>query len=179
MTDWKTLKTKIEKRFSKQKLWDNCYGFQVQPGTCWKDGLSEKEIKAIEDLFGFRLPLAYKEMLGIMPGFDREMISIDPEGRRSPEFSRGPYEYPEDYEKTTWLREEIQEYRSYTDEVLLAEGFDPGQVTGFVPLYAHRALVAFKDTSLSPVISVHQGTDVVMYGRSLPEYWKNEFLPPW
>jgi hypothetical protein len=33
---------------------------------------------------------------------------------------------------------------------------------------------AFQDKSLTPVVSIHQGTDVILYGHSLMNYWIKE-----
>ena len=126
-------------------------------------------------LFGFEFPDDYKSMLLIMNGFDRDGISIDPVGEIEDQFERMIYIYPEDYERTKWLTEEIVEFIDYTKKPLSKAGFDTNLIVGFVPLYGHRALVVFQDKSLNPVISVHQGTDVIVYGNSLLEYWEKEF----
>ncbi|HLP53427.1 MAG TPA: SMI1/KNR4 family protein [Fluviicola sp.] len=171
---WQTFKIKTEKKFKRKPLYSNVYGWQIQPGTKWNPGLTPGEINDLESLFGFDFPTDYKEMLSVINGFDRDQISIDPEGTREDQFGGNMYTYPRDYEKSNWLTEEILEYINYTKERLSDAGFDVDQLIGFVPLYAHRALAVFKDKSLSPVISVHQGTDVIIYGHSLMEYWKNE-----
>ncbi|AEA44625.1 SMI1/KNR4 family protein [Fluviicola taffensis] len=173
--DWKKFKQRSEKKFRKIPLYFNCYGFQIQPGTKWNPGLNEFEIKSLEELFGFTFPDDYKSMLLTINGFDRDGISIDPDGEIEDEFERIIYIYPQDYERTKWLTEEIFEFINYTKEPLSKAGFDTNQIVGFVPLYGHRALVVFQDTSLSPVVSVHQGTDVIVYGNSLLEYWEKEF----
>ena len=52
----------------------------------------------------------------------------------------------------------------YVNEALQVRGFDTSKVVGFVPLYGHRAMAVFTEKSLSPVISIHQGDDVIVYG---------------
>jgi hypothetical protein len=173
--NWEKFKQRSEKKFRNASLYSNCYGFQIQPGTKWNSGLSLAEITLLEELFGFSFPDDYKAMLLTMNGFDRDGISIDPDGENEDEFERMIYMYPEDYEKTKWLTEEIYEFMDYTKAPLSEAGFDTDQIVGFIPLYGHRALVVFQDKSLSPVISVHQGTDVIVYGNSLLEYWEEEF----
>ncbi|MNE54003.1 hypothetical protein D3C80_1487610 [compost metagenome] len=110
-----------------------------------------------------------------MNGFDRDEISIDPDEECEDEFGRVLYKYPEDYERTKWRVEELFEYIKYTKEPLEKAGFDTEQIIGFIPLYSNRYLTVFRDKSLSPVISAHQGTDVILYGNSLLEYWEREF----
>jgi len=173
--NWKKFKQRSEKKFKKIPLYSNCYGFQIQPGTKWNPGLAASEIESLEELFGFEFPDDYKSMLLTMNGFDRDEISIDPDGDIEDQFERIIYMYPQDYDRTRWLTEEIVEFINYTKEPLSKAGFDTNLIVGFVPLYAHRALVVFQDISLSPVVSVHQGTDVIVYGCSLLEYWEKEF----
>jgi len=173
--DWKKFKQRSEKKFRNIPLYSNCYGFQIQPGTKWNPGLNQSEIESLEVLFGFNFPVDYKSMLSSMNGFDRDGISIDPDGEMEDQFERIIYTYPQDYERTKWLIEEIVEFINYTKEPLSKAGFDTNHIVGFVPLYRHRSLVVFQDTSLSPVISVHQGTDVIVYGNSLLDYWEKEF----
>lgn len=172
---WQTFKIKTEKKFKNKSLYSNVWGWQIQPGTKWNTGLNSEEISALEILFGFEFPLDYKEMLSVINGFDRDEISLDPDKEREDEFGGNMYKYPNDYEKATWLIEEIHEFIEYTRDPLSEAGFDVKQIVGFVPLYSHRSLVVFQDKSLSPVVSVHQGTDVIVYGNSLLEYWKKEF----
>lgn len=173
---WEKFKQKTEKRFSKKHLYSNVWGFQIQPETKWNPGLDTAELAKLEMLFGFELPDDYKAFLLTMNGFDRDQISIDPDETREDVFDRKLYRYPEDIDKGRWLVEEINAHRKYVNGPLLDAGFDVAQIVGFVPVYAHRALVVFKDKTLSPVISVHQGTDVIIYGKTLREYWNNELI---
>ncbi len=173
--NWKKLKQRSEKKFRNKPLYSNCYGFQIQPETKWNPGLNEFEIESMEELFGFEFPDDYKSMLLMMNGFDRDEISIDPDEECEDEFGRVLYKYPEDYERTKWRVEELFEYIKYTKEPLEKAGFDTEQIIGFIPLYSNRYLTVFRDKSLSPVISAHQGTDVILYGNSLLEYWEREF----
>ena len=172
---WQAFKIKTEKKFKNQRLYSNRWGWQIQPGTQWAVGLKTEEIHALEALFGFEFPSDYREMLSVMNGFDRDQISIDPDGERADTFGGSMYKYPQDYGNSQWLTEEIHTFMDYTKAPLSAAGFDVSEIVGFVPLYGHRALVVFRDKSLSPVVSVHQGTDVIMYGNSLMEYWIHEF----
>jgi hypothetical protein len=172
---WQQFKIKTEKKFNKKALYSNLWGWQIQPGTKWNAGLSLEKIEELETLFGFEFPLDYREMLSVINGFDRNQISIDPDKIREDEFGGAMYKYPDDYEKSGWLTKEIHEFIDYTKGTLSEAGFPVEQIVGFVPLYTHRALVVFQDKSLSPVVSIHQGTDVIIYGNSLLRYWEREF----
>lgn len=64
------------------------------------------------------------------------------------------YRYPQDRADAAWLLDEIAEHRAAVDKALRLGSFNPDAVIGFVPLFGHRALVAFSDPALSPVLSV-------------------------
>lgn len=172
---WQQLKEKTERKFERKQLYSNIWGWQIQPGTKWNVGLSLKEITDLEKLFGFEFPTDYKAFLSEMNSFDHDEISIDPDEECEDEFGRTLYQYPQDYERTKWKVEELFEFINYTKEPLEKAGFDTEQIIGFIPLYGNRYLTVFSDKSLSPVISSHQGTDVILYGNSLLEYWEREF----
>ena len=171
--NWKEFKIKSENKFKDLEI-RRCWGFQIQPGTTWNPGLREPEIEALEKMFEFEFPIDYRDMLFTMNGLDRDEIGIDPEGKEADEFGRRMYKYPEDFKSTFALRQEIKEHMKYVNKALQASGFDISKVVGFVPLYGHRVLTVFTDKSLSPVISIHQGDDVIVYGNSLMDYWEQE-----
>ena len=170
------LKYKIEKKFRKIKVHDDCWGFQVQPNTKFCKGISRKEIDELERLFGFEFPWLYREMLLTFTGFDKPLISIDPEnGAVEYDNSSFFYHYPYEFEKSKWLVEEIKDNYKEALFVINEAGFDASKIVGFVPIHNHRALVVFKDKYLSPVISV-VGADIILYGDTIINYLKNEFI---
>jgi len=174
MADWIKFKSISEVALANVSLEKNVWGFQQQKGTKWNAGLSEDDIQALEDKFGFKFPTQYVEMLKTINGFDTEHISIYPDGIASDEFQRRCYKYPDDFENVQWVIEMANQYLKYAKGALEEDGITSNDIEGFVPLYGHRALVVFKDKSLSPVLSIW-GNDIVVYGKSLKEYWCNEF----
>ncbi|MCE3229454.1 MAG: Cell wall assembly/cell proliferation coordinating protein [Bacteroidetes bacterium] len=164
-----------EEKFRNREFEDT-WGYQIQPGTKWNKGLSGIEIDNLEKLFGFEFPNDYKNMLSVINGFDLDHRSIDPDGEEPDDFERHCYIYPDDLPNVKWLIDEINEHIEYVNKTLSHKGYETNNVIGFIPLYGHRALVVFKDKSLSPVISIFQGTDVIIYGDSLINYWTHEFL---
>lgn len=174
-SEWLELKTKTEEIFKHRSVDKNCSGFQIQKNTCWNEGIGLEEVHAIEALFGSQFPNDYVKMLQVMNGHNIPQISIDWDGVTPDEFERRCYKYPDDFEKTKWLISDVTQYIQCANEVLSHAGFDPKQIEGFVPLYGHRALVVFKNKSLSPVLSIW-GDDIILYGETLQKYWYNEFL---
>jgi hypothetical protein len=171
--NWKLFKTRSEKLFETIKL-NNCWGFQIQARTKWNNGLSLDQIDELEILFGFNFPVEYRKMISEINGFDRDEISIDPDKIKVDQYKRCCYKYPEDFASVQWLIDEITENINYVNETLIENGFNPNEVLGFLPLFHHRALVVFKDKTLTPVISIHQGTDIIICGKNLKKYWENE-----
>jgi len=155
MANWIKFKNISEVALANVSLEKNVWGFQQQKGTKWNAGLSEDDIQALEDKFG-------------------EHISIDPDGVASDEFQRRCYKYPDDFEDVQWVIEMANQYLKYAKNALESGGINSSDIEGFVPLYAHAVLVVFKDKTLSPVLSIW-GNDIVVYGKSLKEYWCNEF----
>lgn len=171
--NWIDFKHKSEEKF-KSIVLDKCYGPQIQPGSKWNNGLSQKEISELEKKLGFELPTDYSAMISTMNGLDRDEISVDPEDIEESQFTRNLYKYPEDLSETEWLLSEIKDNIKYVHEALAPYKYDIKDTIGFVPLYGHRVLVVFNDKSLTPVISIHQGTDVIVYGHNLVDFWKKE-----
>lgn len=172
-TNWTKLKEVSEIKFKRIEISTTCYGYQIQEGTKWNEGLNTDDIKQLEKQFGFQFPTDYNDFLKVMNGFATKNISIDPEGVEDNEYQRRCYKYPDDFDKVNWLIEEVNLYIKYAKEALIEQGFNDFQIEGFVPLYGHRALVVLKDKSLSPVLSIW-GNDIIVYGENLMEYWIHE-----
>lgn len=168
---------KAEKEFKRIKLRDDVYGFQIQPNTKFTKGISRKEIDKLEILFGFDFPWDYRKMLLVFTNLDTPMISINPEDESDIKYSKDNffYNYPEDYDKSRWLIDDIEEFKIEAEAALTEAGFDVSQIVGYIPMYNHRALVVFKDKYLSPVISAW-GSDIIMFGNNLKEYLQNELF---
>lgn len=170
--DWIKFKRITEEKFNTATL-KECWGFQIQKDTKWNAGLNKQQIEKLEEYFGFKYPLDYIDMLKAFNGFETLQISIDPEGKEENEFARRCYKYPDDLFDTKWLIDEANQYIEYANKALEEAGFDSTQLEGFVPLYGHRALAVLKDKSKSPVLSIW-GDDIIIYGKSLIEYWCHE-----
>ena len=170
--DWIEFKNISEEKFKTQTL-EECWGFQIQKNTKWNSGLTISEIENLQTQFGFVFPNDYFQMLKVLNGFDTLQISIDPNRLEPDEFDRQCYQYPIDLEKTKWLIADVNIHIESVKECLEQSRLDSSEIEGFVPLYAHRALVVLKDKTKSPVLSIW-GNDIIVYGKSLIEYWCNE-----
>lgn len=169
--DWRKFKKISERELRYIELFDNVYGYQIQPGTKWNEGLNDKEISKLETKFGFDFPIEYRNFLKVMNGFDTPHISIDPEEVDSDSFARRCYEYPSDFgRQPKYLLSDLVEHKELILAILSGYGFDSCTFEGFVPLYSHRALAVFEDKGVSPVVSVW-GDDIILMAKDLEEYW--------
>lgn len=115
--DWTEFKTLTEKKFESSII-EKCWGFQIQAHTKWNKGLTKNEIHNPEQLFGFKFPIDYVEMFQVFNGFDTPQISIDPDGKKEAEYERRCYMYPNDFEKTKWLIDEVNQNIEFANEAL-------------------------------------------------------------
>lgn len=170
---WRELRRSTEKSWENAKIDPDCWGYQVVAGTKWNPGLRMDEIQELQHRLGFAFPSDYIEMLRTFNGFDRDCVDVR-NGEEPTRHRRSFYKYPDDLFTQTLLLEDLNTHRGIANAVLQDEGFDSGDVVGFIPIYGHRALVAFSDPSLSPVLSV-VGSDVIIYGQDLRDYLLHEF----
>ena len=170
---WKELKRCTEKSWEHAEIDPDCWGYQIVAGTRWNPGLSEHEINQLQHRLGFAFPSDYIEMLRTFNGFDRDCVDVRG-GEEPSRHRRSFYKYPDDLLSQTWLLEDLETHRAIVNAVLEGEGFDSADVVGFIPIYGHRALVAFTDPTLSPVLSV-VGSDAIIYGQDLQSYFRHEF----
>lgn len=173
MDKWLQFKIDSEKYFEEIEPHPDVWGGQLQKNTKWNKGLTIEEIQKVESLWQLEFPKDYKAMLQVMNGLNQQHIFLNPDGNAAPYFKRQVYQYPIDREAVQWLVDEIQEHIEFAIEALGYDEFDTTDIEGFIPVYAHRALVVFKNKDWSPVISVH-GDDIIVYGKDLLSYWQNE-----
>ena len=171
MNIWNDLKNTTENNWLESELYDGVSGYQIQPGTKWNIGLSNIEIKELEEKFGFQFPIDYKAMLTVINGFDRPCVEVYEDEEY---FEKTCYSYPEDFESLAEVFKDLKQYRQRVELALDNAGFNIDDIVGFVPLYSHRVLVVFHDKSLTPIVSI-LGDDVIVYDKSLLKYWQKEF----
>lgn len=172
--NWQEFKKFSEEKLKRIELYSNVSGYQIQPGTKWKQGLKEQDIVKLESKFGFQFPQAYREFLKTMNGFDTLQVAIEPDEVENDNYAQKCYQYPLDFGKQdTHLLSDLEKYKGTALTVLDNHGFKIDSFEGFLPLYSHRALAVFENKELTPVISVW-GDDIVVMAENLEEYWIKE-----
>lgn len=148
-------KRATEHKWSQRSINPAVFGFQFQRGTLWNPGLSDDEITEYENVLGVRFPSDFRAFLRVMNGtaYPRDLVIV---------------------------KQRIQDLRDSRDEItsdLGRQGFDLPSEAALVPIYGHRYVVCTSNPDQSVVLSVVvHDTDAIVYGASLQEYLKREFL---
>lgn len=175
--EFEEIKRRTEAVWAGASIHPGITGFQIQPGTRWNPGLARDEIDAYERALGVRFPASYRCMLSVMNGTDLPTINLYGSRGHPAREGVGVYAYPRDLELVRERMEYVREDRAGITEVLLEQGFRLEPAAGLVPVYSHRFLVCGADPLDGPVLSI-QGTDAIVYGRTLAEYLRSEFFEP-
>jgi hypothetical protein len=132
------------------------YGYQIQPGSKWRAGLSDAELLKFENETGFLFPQALRNFYKVMNGLDRPGVDAYD---NKPEFRSVFYSYPDDLdlitEMTSWIYEE--NLISRTDS--LSSG-----ISRIFPVFAHRFMMV--DIPGNPVLSMW-GDDIIYWADNI------------
>ncbi len=157
------LKQETETYWKDAKLKDDIYGFQIQAGTRWNEGLSDAEIASFEKKMGFAFPPIYKLYLKSMNGTDKETINIYGRSGEPVRYGTGFYAYPRDLAKVREMIAWIYESCHVTPADVEAR-----EIPHIMPIVAHRFLVMDRCAS-NPVLSMY-GDDIIPYGTDLMDF---------
>src|SRR5688572_18202983 len=84
------------------KFWETAsinqviYGFQIQRGTKWKEGLTNKQLQEFESILGFTFPNPLRNYYTTMNGLDKPGINIYGNSGHSYTYRPVFYSYPGD-----------------------------------------------------------------------------------
>ena len=163
------LKQESEEFWKSIRLKDDIYGYQIQAGTRWNEGLTEDEITRFERIIGFKFPSLYKLFLKTMNGTDKEAINIYANSGEPVRYHVDYYAYPKDLpairDKITWIYESCH----VTHANIEAE-----QIPRIMPIVFHRFLVIDRCTS-NPVLSMY-GNDIIPYASNLITFLVNDIF---
>ena len=165
-----------ETQWRNQQLNPTLFGFQFQQGTRWNPGLTDAEIASYEAILGLRFPDDFRSFLRVMNGTDIPTLNIYGYSGEPSRQSVGVYAYPRDMELVKRRIEEARDWRPEVAATMAEQGFDLAADAGLAPIYIHRFVVCTSDLNSSPVLSIYDGSDAIVYGSSLKEYLEREFL---
>lgn len=132
------------------------YGYQIQPGSKWKKGLTNTELFTFEKEVGFSFPEPLKNFYRVMNGLDRPGIYIaDNKIDYQPQF----YSFPDDLDLLRNMINWIYDANSVNADGLLSSG-----ISRIFPVYSHRFTLI--DDPNHPVLSMH-GDDIIYWADNI------------
>lgn len=145
-------------------------------GVSLAEGLTSREIAAVEDRLSASLPPDLREFLSIaLPlggSFPNWRALDDPNLERTISWPSEGIAFDIEHNAFWWRAwgpqpSDLQEAMAVARKRLAAEPF-------LVPVYAHRYLPAEPHAAGNPVLSAYQ-TDIIYYGSDLRDYIRREF----
>lgn len=135
------------------------YGFQIQKGSKWRDGLTDNEIINFENELGYKFPDGLRNFYKTMNGLDKTGINIF--GNSGHEFSYGPiyYSYPDDLQIIKDNIEWIYEAKNVTTDKLIQDG-----ISRIFPVCGHRFILV--DDPKQRVLSMY-GNDIIAWSDNI------------
>lgn len=164
-------KLQTEHYWAQREINPIVYGFQIQRGTRWNDGLTETEITDYEGVLNVRFPEDFRLMLSVMNGTDLPTINVYGHCGEPFAYGVGVYSYPRDLDLVKERMELVQNDAAELSQELCINFPSSDRL---VPIFAHRYVVCRLDPSESPVVSI-MDLDAVYYGDNLQNYLLAEF----
>ncbi len=134
------------------------YGFQVQKGSTWRNGLTDSEIIDFEGEMGFKFPEPLRNFYKTMNGLDKKGINVFGNSGSTPTYSPIYYSFPNDIEivkdKIAW----IYEATDMNEGKLLQNG-----ISKIFPVRGHRFVLIDKPHQ---VLSMY-GNDTIPWADSI------------
>jgi hypothetical protein len=169
-------KSTSEERWRADTVRLDLWGLQLQSGTKWNPGLSEEDIVQYEAAVGATFPSDFRLYLLEMNGTDRPTLDVRGSSGEPHRLGSGFYTYPKDIRLIQELIASVGQERNLLCATLYEEGFQLSDDASLIPIYAHRYVVCSSDVSRSPVLSISDSSDAIVYGNSLREYLEREVL---
>jgi hypothetical protein len=140
------------------KISDSVYGYQIQPGSRWRPGLTEKELMEFEREMGFDFPVPLRNFYLTMNGLDKPGVNVY--GNCGESYAYWPkfYSFPDDLDRIWQTIQWILRDNNLTREDL------PSRASRIFPFFAHRCVLI--DEPGNPVLSMH-GNDIIFWSSSL------------
>ena len=164
-----------------QKQVNRLIKFLKASGITFDEGLTEEEIREVENKFEIRFPddlrLFIKTKLPVSEGFVNWRSGIRNENEKKTIFNRieGPLEgmlFDIDNNEF-WLESwGLKPDRYEVRKKIATEEFQ--KYPKLIPIYSHRYISSEPHDAGNPVFSVYQ-MDIIHYGMDLADYFSNEF----
>lgn len=165
ISSFEFIKKESEKYWNQVEL-ENCWGFQIQEGSKWKKGLSDKELEDFQENLGITFSESLKNYFRTMNGLDKPGINNN--GGEEIEFGTTFYSYPDDIEiiksQIKWILEE----NNVDDKVISVQN-----IPSIIPYLGHRFLILDSEES---ILSMY-GNDIIMWAENLSKGIARDVFP--
>jgi hypothetical protein len=163
----------IEIKQLSEALWDKenperIYGYQFQPKTKWKNGLSDSDISAFEKAVGFDFPEILRDYYSVMNGVDKESVNTFRDSGCAYTYSKMLYSYPEDMRLLENLTQLI-----YDENYIERDTMNKKNISRIFPVYAHNFILV--DHPGHPVLSMY-GQEIFYSSNNLVDMLYRELL---
>jgi hypothetical protein len=169
-------KSASEEKWRTTSIKDTVWGFQIQAQTRWNPGLTDEAIRQYEDALDASFHQDFKTFLKCMNGTDIPAIDVRGSSGEPPRFAPGFYSYPRDLKLIKNRIEAASADKAQLTLTLEENGFHLPENAKLIPVYGHRYLVCSPNIDGSPVLSIWDASDAIVYGKSLLEYLEREVL---
>ncbi|WP_210464333.1 SMI1/KNR4 family protein [Rufibacter roseolus] len=162
------IKVESGKYWSETDINPGVYGYQVQKGTKWKEGLTEEQIKDFEKEMGLTFPLPLINFYLTMNGLDKPGINVSGSNKGEPKYQPIYYSYPENLPQIKEMIAWIYEENHIEQETMLQAG-----ISRIFPISGHRFMLV--DEPTCPILSMY-GTDIIYLSENIVNMLVNEIF---
>ena len=160
------LKELSEAYWSEITLDPDLYGLQIQPGTRWRNGLSEEMLNDFQHALGMTFPEDLKNYYRTMNGLDKPAINVYGSDGSSPV-----------YRAQFYASNDIDTIKSYIHWIYESNGLngstsDHPDIPKIFPVCGHRFLIL---DSSGQVLSMY-GNDIIFWTDNLSKLLANEIF---
>jgi len=144
-----------EKYWSEYDINPDIVGFQIQNGTKWKKGLSEKELSDFQAELNIEFPEELKNFYRTMNGLDKKGINVFGSNGTEPNFNPIYYSYPDDLKQ---FRENINWIYESNDAKM-----ENAEIPKIFPVTGHRFLILDGNNQ---ILSMY-GDDIIFWSDNI------------
>jgi len=152
---FKEIKRLSEEYWSKTDINSNIFGFQIQKGTKWKNGLSENELAEFQKELNVVFPEELKNFYRTMNGLDKKGINVFGSNGTEPSFNPIYYSYSND----------LKQIRENINWIYESNGVksDNVEIPRIFPIKGHRFLILDRNNQ---ILSMH-GDDIIFWSDNI------------
>ena len=167
LKDFIRLKKCTENYWNNKSIQEEIYGFQIQKGTKWNNGLSEEQIIEFQNIMGFEFPEILKDYYTVMNGIDKNQINVFGNSGEPYSYSKNIYGFPDDIKIIKDLIQWIYKEKEINEKEMADKN-----ISRIFPIYYHRfILIDHKEHS---ILSMY-GNDIILYANNIIDlFYKDE-----